>query len=392
MGNSIHSNAEIGVTDYLNKLFLKVIKAGASDLHFEPQENTFLVRYRKDGILYDLDPAPKYLAIPVISRLKVLSKLNIAEKRTPQDGAIRFNLPGLSVDLRISTLPTQHGESAVLRILNKETQSFHFSDLGLSDDLIHSINTIITQPNGLFIATGPTGSGKTTTLYSALKAINEPQRKVFTVEDPVEYELEGVIQMATNTGIGLNFPTCLKALLRQDPDTIMVGEVRDYETAQMAIQASLTGHLVLTTLHAQDTSAAIARLIDIQIEPYLIADSLRGILAQRLVRSLCKNCRIATEDVADLVLLAPEIPFNPKPVYKEGKCSKCAQTGFKDRQGIFELMLTTATLKEYIAQGISTSDLRERARKEGMRTLREEALKMILRGDTSIDEVTINFN
>ena len=365
------------------------VKAKASDIHFEPFETEFRIRLRIDGSLYEMAPPPKNLASAVIARVKVLSSLNIAERRIPQDGRIKTTISGRQIDLRVSTLPTQFGESVVLRILDKTVVNLSLEALSMQDDIKEGIRAMVGRPNGIFIVTGPTGSGKTTTLYSALKEVNTEDVKILTAEDPVEYEVEGIMQVPINHQVGLTFAAALRSFLRQDPDTIMVGEIRDLETAQIAVQASLTGHVVLSTLHTNDAPGAVTRLIDMGLEPFLISASLEGVLAQRLLRRICKTCRTPYEPDKDVVNMldvdALEIA-NKKFYYGKG-CPDCNRSGYKGRQGLFELMTINDNLRSLITQKAPTLVLKQKAIESGMRPLREDGLRCIFDGHTSIEEV-----
>ena len=365
------------------------VKAKASDIHFEPFEHEFRIRLRIDGSLYEMAPPPKNLASAVIARVKVLSSLNIAERRIPQDGRIKTTISGRQIDLRVSTLPTQFGESVVLRILDKTVVNLSLEALSMQDDIKEGIRSMVGRPNGIFIVTGPTGSGKTTTLYSALKEVNTEDVKILTAEDPVEYEVEGIMQVPINHQVGLTFAAALRSFLRQDPDTIMVGEIRDIETAQIAVQASLTGHVVLSTLHTNDAPGAVTRLIDMGLEPFLISASLEGVLAQRLLRRVCKTCRTPYEPDKDVVNMldvdALEIA-NKKFYYGKG-CADCNRSGYKGRQGLFELMTINDQLRALITQKAPTLVLKQKAIESGMRPLREDGLRCIFDGHTSIEEV-----
>ena len=365
------------------------VKAKASDIHFEPFEHEFRIRLRIDGSLYEMAPPPKNLASAVIARVKVLSSLNIAERRVPQDGRIKTTISGRQIDLRVSTLPTQFGESVVLRILDKTVVNLSLEALSMQDDIKEGIRGMVGRPNGIFIVTGPTGSGKTTTLYSALREVNTEDVKILTAEDPVEYEVEGIMQVPINHQVGLTFAAALRSFLRQDPDTIMVGEIRDIETAQIAVQASLTGHVVLSTLHTNDAPGAVTRLIDMGLEPFLISASLEGVLAQRLLRRICKTCRTPYEPDKDVVNMLDVDPLeiaNKKFYYGKG-CADCNRSGYKGRQGLFELMTINDQLRALITQRAPTLVLKQKAIESGMRPLRDDGLRCIFDGHTSIEEV-----
>jgi type IV pilus assembly protein PilB len=374
---------------FVDLILYQAIQDRASDIHFEPFENEFKIRYRVDGALYEMSPPPRHLALPVISRVKVMANMNIAERRLPQDGRIQKNIAGRSVDLRVSTLPTQFGESVVLRVLDRATVNLDLEMLGMPDYIHQCILEIINRPNGIFIATGPTGSGKTTTLYSCLRKINTIDSKLLTAEEPVEYDLEGIVQVPVNENIGLTFARALRSFLRQDPDRIMVGETRDLETAQIAIQASLTGHLVFTTLHTNDAPGAVTRLIDMGIEPFLISSTLEAVLGQRLLRSICPSCR-TTYQPSDDLLARFEISrrdIGSKNFYYGKGCETCNQTGYKGRKGIYELMKLTDPLRELINERAPTVALKQKAIELGMVTLRQDGLRSIFAGDTTIEEV-----
>ncbi len=374
---------------FVDLILYQAIQDRASDIHFEPFENEFKIRYRVDGALYEMSPPPRHLALPVTSRVKVMANMNIAERRLPQDGRIQKNIAGRSIDLRVSTLPTQFGESLVLRVLDRTTVNLDLEMLGMPDYIHKYILEIIQRPNGIFIATGPTGSGKTTTLYSCLRKINTIDAKLLTAEEPVEYDLEGIVQVPINEAIGLTFARVLRAFLRQDPDRIMVGETRDLETAQIAIQASLTGHLVFTTLHTNDAPGAVTRLIDMGVEPFLISSTLEAVLGQRLLRSICPNCR-STYEPNDVVLAELEIArrdIGGKKFYFGKGCEVCNQTGYKGRKGIYEMLRITDPIRELINQRAPTVVLKQKAIELGMVTLRQDGLRSIFAGDTTIEEV-----
>src|SRR5437763_1344294 len=374
---------------FVDLILYQAIQDRASDIHFEPFENEFKIRYRVDGALYEMAPPPRHLALPVISRVKVMASMNIAERRLPQDGRIQKNIAGRSVDLRVSTLPTQFGESVVLRVLDRTTVNLDLEMLGMPDYVHNYILEIINRPNGIFIATGPTGSGKTTTLYSCLRQINTIDSKLLTVEEPVEYDLEGIVQVPVNEAIGLTFARVLRSFLRQDPDRIMVGETRDLETAQIAIQASLTGHLVFTTLHTNDAPGAITRLIDMGIEPFLISATLEAVLGQRLLRSICPNCRAAYTPndslLAELGISRQDI--GNKQCFYGKCCDACNNTRYKGRKGIYELLRLTDPIRELINERAPTVTLKQKAVELGMVTMRQDGLRSIFAGDTTVEEV-----
>jgi len=377
------------VKKLLNLVLLQAIKDKASDIHFEPFEDEYKMRYRIDGVLYEMIPPPKHIAIAISSRIKVMANLDIAERRLPQDGRIPLTVQGHQVDLRVAILPTMFGESVVLRILDRSQLDLKLENLGLAPHDMETIRILVQKPNGILIVTGPTGCGKTTTLYSALKELNTIDAKLITTEDPVEYDIDGIIQVQMKPEIGLTFASCLRSILRQDPDVIMVGEIRDLETAQISAQASLTGHLVFTTLHTNDAPSAIARLIDLGLEPFLITATLEGVIAQRLVRKICTNCKEAYEPTEEQLLeldLTPDMVKGKKFYYGRG-CDQCNNTGYKGRMGLYEIMIFDDNMRELVMNNASTNVLRNAAKKMGMVTLREKGLKAIFDGITTIEEV-----
>ena len=377
------------IVRFVNLVLFQAVQDRASDIHFEPFENEFKIRYRVDGALYEMSPPPKHLALPVISRIKVMSGLNISERRLPQDGRINFPMGNRMIDMRVSTLPTQFGESVVLRVLDRAAVNLEIESLGFPKYLYDYVTEVIQRPNGIFIVTGPTGCGKTTTLYSCLRRVNVIDSKLLTAEDPVEYDIEGIMQVAINEAVGLTFSKSLRSFLRQDPDIIMVGEMRDLETAQISIQASLTGHLVLSTLHTNDSSGAVTRMIDMGVEPFLISSTLMAVLGQRLVRTTCKVCRTPfepTETQLSLLNLSPH-DLGDKVFYYGRGCSNCNDTGYKGRKGIFELLIINDAIRALINERAPTVVLRQKAVELGMVTLREDGLRNIFEGDTTIEEV-----
>jgi type IV pilus assembly protein PilB len=377
------------IVRFVNLVLYQAIQDRASDIHFEPFETDFKIRYRVDGALYEMSPPPKQLALPVVSRLKVLANLNISERRLPQDGRISYSLGNRIVDLRVSTLPTQFGESVVLRVLDRQAVNLEIESLGFPKYLYDYIVEAIQRPNGIFIATGPTGCGKTTTLYSCLRRVNTIDSKLLTAEDPVEYDIDGIMQVAINEAVGLTFGRALRSFLRQDPDVIMVGEMRDLETAQISIQASLTGHLVLSTLHTNDAPGAVTRLIDMGVEPFLISSTLVAVVGQRLVRTICKNCRTPfepTETQLALLNLSPH-DLGDKTFYYGRGCSACNDTGYRGRKGIFELLTISDAIRALINERAPTVVMRQKAVELGMVTLREDGLRGIFDGITTIEEV-----
>jgi len=380
---------QVPVVKLLNLVLIQAIKDKASDLHFEPFEDQFKIRYRVDGMLYEMIPPPRHLALAVTSRIKVMAGMDIAERRLAQDGRIELNMGGREVDLRISTLPTLYGESVVIRILDRGSVMLSLDQIGLLEENLKLLRDLIKKPNGIILVTGPTGCGKTTTLYSALKEINSPEDKIITTEDPVEYNLAGIIQVQIRPHIGLTFSKCLRSILRQDPDKILVGEIRDLETAEMSIQASLTGHLVLSTLHTNDAAGTIARLIDMDIEPFLITSTLEAIIAQRLVRKICSSCKeeySPDEEELFLIGLKPE-DVKGKKFYRGKGCEVCNGIGYKGRTGILEILVINDEIRTLIVNKATAGDIRSKSREKGMSMLREDGLKKIWMGITTIEEV-----
>jgi len=377
------------VKKLLNLVLLQAIRDKASDIHFEPFENEYKMRYRIDGVLYEMVPPPKYIAAALSSRIKVMANLDIAERRLPQDGRISLAVQGNPIDLRVSVLPTMFGESVVLRVLDRSQAMFDLAKLGLSEEDRKLVRQLIHKPNGIIIATGPTGCGKTTTLYSALHELNSIETKIITTEDPVEYDIDGLIQVQIKSDIGLTFARCLRSILRQDPDIILVGEIRDLETAEIAAQASLTGHVVFTTLHTNDAPSSIARLLDLGVEPFLLTATLEGIVAQRLVRKICPNCKTEFEpsekQLTELHLTPDDI--KGKQFHYGRGCSKCNKTGYRGRIGIFEIMVFNDEIRDLIMKQASTSVLRAAAQKTGMKLLRDNGLTAIYDGVTTVDEI-----
>ena len=382
--------SEAPVIRLVNMLIARAMEQRASDIHIEPFEKELRVRYRIDGILHDVEAPPRKLQAALISRVKLMAKLNIAERRLPQDGRIKLRMLGREVDLRVSTLPTLYGESVVLRILDRSSIDVSLESLGFPEDTLSAFENLIFQPYGMILVTGPTGSGKTTTLYGALDKINSPEKKIITIEDPVEYQLNGVNQIHVKSQIGLTFSAGLRSIVRQDPDVIMIGEIRDYETAEIAIQSALTGHLVFSTLHTNDAAGAVSRLLEMGVEDYLLASSLLGVMAQRLVRQLCPACRHPVDGRDSLPHL--ELPANghaPEPVisYEAGECEECAMTGYRGRKGIFELMLVDEGLRQLILKRSSADVLKEYGVGNGMRTLRDDGWHKVCAGITTVSEV-----
>ena len=377
------------VIKLVSKLILEAFKRRASDIHVEPFKDRVRVRYRIDGILHEIESLAQTLQGSIISRLKIMAKLDIAEKRLPQDGRIKLMIAGKDVDFRVSTLPSIYGESVVLRILDRSQLLLHLSDLGFLEREQKLYEDLITMPNGVILVTGPTGSGKTTTLYTSLSAINKPDRKIITVEDPIEYQLSGINQVQIKPTIGLTFSSALRSILRQAPNIIMIGEIRDVETARIAIEASLTGHLVFSTLHTNDAPGGVIRLIDMGIKPYLVASSVQAIIAQRLVRTICPQCK-TTVDANTTLLKALDIPLDAaekKTFFKGSGCAHCSFTGYKGRIAIFELFRFTDEIRALVYENTAHTALRERARQYGMRTLREDGISKALQGITTLEEV-----
>ncbi|MCI6981870.1 MAG: GspE/PulE family protein [Akkermansia muciniphila] len=377
------------VIKFVNLVIHQAIKERASDIHLEPFEKEFKIRYRVDGALYEMAPPPVHLANPVISRVKVMAGMNIAERRVPQDGRIVMKVGKSSVDMRVNSLPTQYGESVVMRVLDRNAVNLDLNNLNLSPKLHEYILDTVNKPNGIFVVTGPTGSGKTTTLYAALREVNTIDAKVLTAEDPVEYDIDGIVQVPIHEGIGVTFPRVLRAFLRQDPDRILVGEIRDKDTAQIAIQAALTGHLVLSTLHTNDAAGAVTRFVDMGVQPFLLSATIIGILAQRLVRTICPYCK--TPYKPSNVLLQ-QLGVNPallqgQQFYTGARCDKCANTGYKGRKGIHELLHASDPIKELITQNVPSIVLKQKAIELGMTTLREDGIQNIFEGNTTIEEV-----
>jgi type IV pilus assembly protein PilB len=374
---------------FVSLVLTQAIRDRALDIHFEPFEHEFKIRCRVDGALRELTPPPRQLARPIVSRLKVLAHLNIAERRLPQDGRIKLTVSGRTVDLRVSTLPTQFGESVVLRVLDQSVLSLELTQLGLPAPVDAGVRAAISRPNGMFIVTGPTGSGKTTTLYSCLHALHSPGVKILTVEDPVEYEIDGIMQVPVNQAAGLTFARALRSFLRQDPDIVMVGEMRDLETAQIAVHASLTGHLVLSTLHTNDAPGAVTRLLDLGIEPFLLASTLEGVLAQRLLRRICPECKTARTPAESVRrhLGADFSQLGEQTCYVGLGCPACQYTGYRGRLGIFELLPINDELRDLIVDGASLMQLRQKATALGLTSLRDAGVRAVLEGETTLEEV-----
>ena len=388
--SAITESEEAPVIALVNLIILRSVKENASDIHIEPfGEDTLKVRYRIDGILHDVMSLPRNLQLAVISRIKIMSDLDIAERRLPQDGRIQVNVGGRKINIRVSILPAVTGESAVLRILDPSSILLELDSLGFSPDILPNYLSLIKKPNGIILVTGPTGSGKSTTLYTTLNLLNSTEKKIMTIEDPVEYRLKGISQVQAKPKIGLTFAAGLRSFLRQDPDIMLVGEIRDKETAEIAVQAALTGHIVLSTLHTNDAPSSVIRLIDMGIEPYLISSSVIGIIAQRLVRKICPKCKKGIKITPDMkkILDEYEISSNEITLYKGEGCPYCKDTGYKGRIAIFELMVMTENIRDLISKNVTTGKLRQAAISEGMCQLREDGIKKVCEGITTIDEV-----
>jgi general secretion pathway protein E len=385
----LDETSEAPIIKLVNHILTQAVKAGASDIHIEPFNRDFKVRFRLDGVLYSRLTLPRRLHSAVVSRLKILAKLNIAEKRLPQDGRIEIRIGDRQVDLRVSTIPTGFGERVVLRLLEKGMRLLGLDEIGLGPDLLAQMERLITLSHGIVLVTGPTGSGKTTTLYAALSRINSPDKNILTIEDPVEYQIDGIGQMQVNPKIDLTFARGLRAMVRQDPDVILVGEIRDLETAEIAIQAALTGHLVFSTLHTNDAASAVTRLIDMGIEPFLVSSSVKAIIAQRLVRQVCPVCRQeydpGPDELAEIGIAAEHAPTGP--VFRPNGCPSCLETGYQGRSGIYEFMALDERLKSLILKTSDANEIRKAAVASGMVTLREDGARTFLEGKTTLDEV-----
>jgi general secretion pathway protein E len=385
----LESEDDAPIVRLINALFSQAVREGVSDIHIEAFDQRSVVRFRRDGMLRDVIEPPQVVHGVIVSRIKIMARLDIAEKRQPQDGRIALRLAGRSVDVRVSILPTAHGERVVLRLLDKQAGKLTLTSLGMADTTLAGLRELIRQPHGILLVTGPTGSGKTTTLYAAISQLDAKSTNIVTVEDPIEYDLDGVGQTQVNPRIDLTFARALRAILRQDPDVVMIGEIRDLETAQIAVQASLTGHLVLATLHTNDAAGAVVRLVDMGIEPFLVASSLLGVLAQRLVRRLCPKCRRShVPDAAERQLLeSGDGGGTDIALFTAAGCEACSFTGYQGRSGIFELLLIDDESRRMIHDGSSEADLREHSRNSGMKGMREDGLRWVRAGETSLEEV-----
>jgi len=385
----LDDTSDAPIIKLVNHIISQSIKARASDIHFEPYQNSFTVRYRVDGILYDLLTPPKWIQPALISRVKVMAKMNIAEKRLPQDGRFEVKIGDQDIDVRVSTIPTAFGERLVLRLLNKSGSLLELQDLGLSPRRLEVLKRLVSAPNGIILNTGPTGSGKTTTLYAILSSINQPNINIITIEDPIEYQIKGISQIQVNPKIDLTFARGLRSIVRQDPDVILVGEIRDKETAEIAVQSALTGHLVFSTLHTNDSASAITRLVDMGVEPFLISSSILAVVAQRLVRVLCEDCR---QPYTPNPIYLKSIGFSPdrfaqNTVYKAVGCENCFNTGYRGRLGIFEIMVLTERLKSLILSTFDSNRIKNEAVQQKMRTLRQDGMQKVLEGLTTVEEV-----
>ncbi len=382
---------EASVVRLVNEILLEAIESRASDVHIESQAAGIVIRYRVDGLLHSqpVPPEINHFHAAITSRLKIMARLNIAEKRLPQDGRIKLKVRGREVDVRVSVIPMIHGEGIVLRILDKGAMRFDLRNLGMSQQTYETFSELIRLPHGIILVTGPTGSGKTTTLYSALVEINSDDTKIITTEDPVEYQLAGINQIQVHPKIGLTFSHSLRSILRHDPDVVLVGEIRDLETAENAIQASLTGHLVFSTLHTNDSAGAYTRMVDMGVEPFLVASTVEAVMAQRLVRRVCKHCRVAytptSEDVPDDF---PLDQLDGRPLYRSNGCRECRDVGYRGRMGVYELLVTTENIREMAHERATTWEIKKAAVEEGMVTLRDDGWQHVINGDTTIDEVT----
>jgi general secretion pathway protein E/type IV pilus assembly protein PilB len=383
------TESDVPIIKLVSLIIYEAYRNRASDIHLEPMEKRFRVRYRIDGVLHEVDSPPKRLQAAIISRVKIMANMKIAEKRTPQDGRIQVNIKGRELDLRVSTVPTGHGESVVMRILDKQNLALGLPKLGFLADDQETFTRLIGLPDGILLVTGPTGSGKTTTLYACLNFVNRPDRKIITVEDPVEYQMSGINQVHVREDIGLSFAVALRSILRQAPNIVMIGEIRDHETARIATEASLTGHLVFSTLHTNDAPSAVTRLQDMGVKPFLVASSVRAVMAQRLVRCVCEHCREEHKPTATEIKMLGDAAdqFASIQLYRGRGCGKCALTGYSGRSGIFEILVVNDEIQRMIFGKVSATEIRQRAREMGMRTLREDGLRKVVIGTTTLDEV-----
>ncbi len=381
---------EATVVKLVNLILRQAVQERASDVHVEPFEKGMKVRYRIDGILHEAPATPRRLQSAIISRLKIMANLDIAERRKPQDGRIKTRIAGREIDIRVSTVPTLYGESVVLRLLDRSAMNYTLADIGMMPAMLHRIEHLITLPHGMVLATGPTGSGKTTTLYASLRATYSTEKKILTIEDPIEYQLDGVNQIQVHPQIGLTFAAGLRSILRQDPDIIMVGEIRDAETAEIAVHSALTGHLVFSTLHTNDAASAVTRLLEMDIEGYLVASSVEAVVAQRLVRTICPHCKEQRRDLDTLVakLSGSDFPISRRDVLYVGHgCDQCKQSGYRGRTGIYELLLMDNAIRPLVMERAPSSLIRAEACRQGMQTLREDGWQKVLQGQTTVEEV-----
>jgi general secretion pathway protein E len=388
-GDLLDNTSDAPIIKLVNLMLSQAVKAKASDIHIEPYQKKLKIRHRVDGVLYDMLSPPKHIQATLVSRVKIMARLNIAEKRLPQDGRIEIRIGDKNVDIRVSTIPTAFGERIVLRLLDKTNVLLRLTDLGMPEEKLHTFDKLIRSAHGIILVTGPTGSGKTTTLYAALNTINNPDINIITIEDPVEYQMEGIGQIQVNPKINLTFANGLRSIVRQDPDVILVGEIRDRETAEIAIQAALTGHLVFSTLHTNDSASAITRLIDMGIEPFLISSSVIAILAQRLVRTVCTDCReayVPDEEILNNIGLSSEI-VKGKEIYRAKGCQHCLNTGYKGRSGIFEFMILDDFMSDLILKNADSNSIEHMAVQRGMTTLRQDGAMKVLKGLTTVEEV-----
>ncbi|RMD61460.1 MAG: type II secretion system protein GspE [Alphaproteobacteria bacterium] len=382
--------SEAPVIRLVNQLITRAVEARASDIHIEPFETALRVRFRIDGVLREIEPPPNRFRAAIVSRIKIMAKLNIAERRLPQDGRIKLAIRGTPIDLRVSTVPTMHGEGVVLRVLDRTGVQLDLAALGVGDRTLHTFLRILERPHGIVLVTGPTGSGKTTTLYASLVRLNSPDKKILTVEDPIEYQLDGINQIQVKPSIGLSFANVLRSILRQDPDIIMIGEIRDSETAEIAIQAALTGHLVLSTLHTNDAASTISRLLDMGAEDYLLTSTLNGVAAQRLVRTLCTNCRTREPALPEIVEQLGLRRYTAEPdiyLYKAEGCEECNGTGFRGRSSLIEILVVTDAIRRLILRRAEAMELHRAAVEEGMRTMFDDGMEKALAGLTTVEEV-----
>lgn len=385
----LDDTSEAPIIKLVNHIISQSIKARASDIHLEPYQNSLKVRYRVDGILYDLISPPKWIQASLISRVKVMAKMNIAEKRLPQDGRMEVKIGNQAIDVRVSTIPTSFGERVVLRLLDKTSSLMRLSDLGLESEKLALLEQLVSSPNGILLITGPTGSGKTTTLYAILTSINSPDINIITIEDPIEYQINGISQIQVNPKINLTFARGLRSIVRQDPDVVLVGEIRDHETAEIAVQSALTGHLVFSTLHTNDSASAITRLVDIGIEPFLISSSVIAVIAQRLVRVLCEHCKVPHQPdpvMLENIGIVPDQALAGR-IFQAKGCEKCFHTGYRGRIGIFEIMVLESDLKSLILKSYDANRILHEAKQLNLVTLREDGIQKVLNGITTIEEV-----